>query len=85
MSCQGFLDKFLLTRFAFNSQTEKNVSTPRDTAQHNDLQIAAALTALERALRSALQQGIHGSIGVRVPVQRQKLGNIRTIIERETA
>ena len=49
----------------------------------NEAKISRACLELQKVLREALTNGRRGVFGVKIPIQRGLLGNIRHIVERE--
>lgn len=54
-----------------------------DSAVHNATQKAKAIREFGDQIDRFLSQGLSGAVGVRVSVQRNRLGNIRVIPEEE--
>jgi hypothetical protein len=62
---------------------EARIASGKSVAEHNSEQLEKALLALDRIVRERLASGMPGAIGVRIPFQRNRLGNVRVIREDE--
>ena len=72
----------MATRVDRNLSGRVDLTTSADT-EYNKQQVERALNGLRSTLMMALESGWSGAFGVRVPLQRGRLGNIRQVMEIE--
>ena len=59
------------------------VNSDLELSKDEQLAITRAKRELELLMRSAVRQNLSGIVGIRVPRQRGRFGNIRSIVESE--
>jgi len=73
------LTQFHASHKILDMKTDEDIDTKNACTKHK------ALQRLGHIIDKALAEGVAGCVSVRIPIQRGKLGNIREILERESA